>query len=333
MKILLLQLDGKLPNVALMRLAAHHCGRGDDVELRHAPTVPAVERGLWDRPGRVYASLIFERTRPVAEAVRRVYPDALVGGTGWDLVTTLERDAGVATLAQDYAVYPRYRQSIGFTQRGCRLKCAFCVVPAREGAAREEQTVASLWRGEPWPRELVLLDNDFFGQPNWRDRIAEIKSGGFRVNFCQGINARMLSDEAAAALASVDYRDTRMDARRIHTAWDSMGDERPLFRGLDALRAHGVKPDHVMVYMLIGYPSPVLTPGDFYRRQKLREWGARPYPMPYVRTPATVGFQRWVVGAYDKRVPWREWEAAGYEPRRLGARAAEPLLPFGQEVT
>lgn len=33
-----------------------------------------------------------------------------------------------------------------------------------------------------------------------------------------------------------------------------------------------------------------------------------------------VGFQRWVVGAYDKRVSWGEWERAGYRPERLGLK-------------
>jgi hypothetical protein len=40
--------------------------------------------------------------------------------------------------------------------------------------------------------------------------------------------------------------------------------------------------------------------------------------MPYARTRELLGFQRWIVGAYDKRVAWDKWERAGYEPRRLG---------------
>ena len=60
--------------------------------------------------------------------------------------------------------------------------------------------------------------------------------------------------------------------------------------------------------------------------------------MPYVRTPATVGFQRWCVGAYDKRIPWAQWQAAGYRPERVYARqedardrqqTALPLWQYG----
>ena len=42
------------------------------------------------------------------------------------------------------------------------------------------------------------------------------------------------------------------------------------------------------------------------------------YPMPYVRTQELVGFQRWVIGAYDKRIRWHDWQEASYQPRNLG---------------
>lgn len=317
MNVLLLQLDGKLPNIALMRLAAHHRTCGDSVTLRQAGNETAVERHLMDPQwGMVYGSLIFERTRPLAERARVVYPGIILGGTGWDVASSLEK-WGVTTLDQDYSDYPAWQQSIGFTQRGCRLRCSFCVVPVKEGSVREEASIAEIWRGEPWPREVVLLDNDFFGQPRWADRIEEMRAGRFRVSFNQGINARMLTDETAAAIASVDYRDDSMRDRRIYTAWDNRGDEERLFRGLEALVRHGVRPRHVMVYMLIGYwPGETHDDRD-HRRRRLREFGALPYPMPYNRTPELVGFQRWVIGAYDKRVDWSDWERARYQPRQL----------------
>jgi hypothetical protein len=329
MEVLLLQLDGKLPNLALMRVAGYHRGRGDAVTFRRAPTAGSVERGLWDHFDRVYASLIFERTRPVAERLRQVYPGAVLGGTGWDLRGTLSGAGVPEDVAPDYSIYPGWRQSLGFTQRGCRLGCPFCVVPRKEGAVRPVATVWDIWRGEPWPRELLLLDNDFFGQPAWRERVGEIRSGGFRVSFNQGINARMLSEEAAEALASLDYRDDSMKVRRLYTAWDSRRDEAVLFRGLARLVKYGVDPDHIMVYMLVGY-----WPGEgeddwLYRQRRLRDFGCRPYPMPYVRNRLTVGFQRWVVGAYDKRIPWPEWKAAHCDPRKLPGpgRLSLPLFP------
>lgn len=367
MTVLLLHLDGKLPNLALMRLAAYHRDRGDDVTLRIAcnprSLQPRLDDPVWHR---VYGSLIFARTVALAEEARRIYPGVVLGGTGWSLKGTLG-DLGVGAGRLDYSDYPTWRQSIGFTQRGCRLRCSFCVVPQKEGAVVEAQTIADIWRGEPWPRELLLLDNDFFGHPRWPARIEEIRDGCFRVSFNQGINARTLTDETAAAIASVDYRDDSMRQRRIYTAWDNRRDEQRLFAGLESLVRHGVKPRHVMVYMLIGYwkrcracgrevgseatecPNARYLPmqGDpasaarkaiefrdhvqagfepethedrEHRRRRIREFGALPYPMPYARTPELLGFQRWVIGGYDKAIPWAEWSAAHCQPRNLTRR-------------
>ncbi|MCK5713380.1 MAG: hypothetical protein KAI25_11730, partial [Hyphomicrobiaceae bacterium] len=131
MKIELFQLDGKLPNLALMRLAHYHREQGDEVELRRVRSVEDVQLGLFDHPDRVYASGIFQQSRPLAEALRRTYPEAIIGGTGVNLGATLE-ELGIHSLAQDYSIYPEYRASIGFSQRGCRLRCPFCVVPRKE---------------------------------------------------------------------------------------------------------------------------------------------------------------------------------------------------------
>ena len=72
-----------------------------------------------------------------------------------------------------------------------------------------------------------------------------------------------------------------------------------------------------MVYMLIGYWSGESHDDRDYRRRRLREFGALPYPMPFERTPELVGFQRWVIGGYDKGIGWTEWSAARWQPRRL----------------
>lgn len=313
MKALLFQLDGKVPNIALMRIAAHHRSRGDSVEFRWTGDP---RRELWDTPDVVYGSSIFEKTKPTVDRLRSEFPHAFVGGTGVRVDSTLE-EIGISTLDQDYSLYPKWRQSIGFSQRGCRLRCSFCVVPRKEGAMRPEKTIAEIWRGDPWPRELILLDNDFFGQPHWRERIAEIRDGNFKVSFNQGINVRFITDEAAEAIASINYRDDSMKVKRIYTAWDNRKDEDQLFAGLNRLVRYGIKPDHIMVYMLIGY-WPGETAADWvYRQGKLREFGCRPYPMPYVRTREAVGFQRWVVGAYDKRITWIDWIKAKYQPTNL----------------
>lgn len=310
---LLFQLDGKVPNIALMRIASHERALGNDVEFRWTGSP---RRQLWDNPEKVYGSAIFEKTRPAVDELRAYFPNAIVGGTGVAVESSLEA-IGIKTLDQDYTLYPNWHQSIGFSQRGCRLSCSFCVVPKKEGKVRPEKTILEIWRGEPWPKEVILLDNDFFGQPGWRDRIKEIREGNFKVSFNQGINARMITDEAAEAIASINYRDDSMKVRRIYTAWDNAKDEERLFAGLNRLVKYGVKPDHIMVYMLIGF-WPNETDQDWLdRRNKLREFGARPYPMPYTRNKETIGFQRWVIRRIDMNVPWQKFKKANYRPENL----------------
>ena len=52
--------------------------------------------------------------------------------------------------------------------------------------------------------------------------------------------------------------------------------------------------------------------------------------MPFVRTPELVGFQRWVIGAYDKPskdwpngVPWETFQAAKRQPENLHSQSGE----------
>lgn len=330
MRVLLFQLDGKLPNLALMSIAAHHRDRGDDVELRHVRRPENVERDLFDAPDKVYVSCIFERSRPVAKRLVEVYPGAIIGGTGWDHRVSLEQH-GIDSTRHDYTDYPAFRQSMGFTQRGCRFDCSFCKVPQAEGKVRDVCSIEQLWRGEPWPRELLLLDNDFFGSPTWRSKICEIGHGGFKVSFNQGINARVLSDEAAEAIASVDYRSDDMKNRWLYTAWDSKEDESVLFRGLERLVKYGVKPDSIIVYMLIGYWAGETEPDWLYRQQRLRDFGARPYPMPFVRKGPPLWFQRWCIRRSDvgkNQVSWETYKKAYGRPEKIPTkeRLALPLF-------
>lgn len=314
---LLLQLDGKLPNLALMRLSTFLKGRGEEIEFRHISSPLMIEQGLFDRAWEsVYASLIFERTRPVAERLRQIHPGAIIGGTGWNPGTRLE-DLGVSTTDLDYSLYAGYPHSIGFSQRGCRLRCAFCVVPVKEGRVSEERSIAEIWRGDPYPRNILLLDNDFFGAQGWRRRIDELRTGNFRVCFSQGINARLLDDETAAAVASVRYADDDFRCRRVYTAWDNRKDEGRLFTGLNALVKHGVKPRQILVYMLIGYWPGETHEDREYRRRRLREFGCLPYPMPFRRSPELVGFKRWVVRRADLRMSWEEYSRARFRPERV----------------
>lgn len=294
MKVRLTQLDGKLPNVALMRLSRWHKERGDEVYFTRQARRDMFEPDY----DRVYGSVLFSFSKPKLDVFRRDWPDAIVGGTGsgnWDTLETLGLDNGESEL--DYDIYPDTLYSIGFLQRGCRLKCKFCVVPQKEGAPRFNQSVNDLWRGDPYPRKLHILDNDFFGVPEWRRNIQDILDGGFRVCLSQGINVRLIDDEAAEALGLIQYRCSKFKRRRLYTAWDNLGQEKIFMRGIGRLMCvGGIPAHHIMAYMLIGYAKGETLDDIMYRFKKMVDIGIKPYPMVYdPHNKRLKQFQRWAV--------------------------------------
>ena len=308
MQVRLTHIDGKLPNLALMKLSHWHRAQGDEVTLARTPS-PSMFEPQYDL---VYGSSIFQwSSGKVVKALREAFPDAVIGGTGTDTVETVEQTLGLEEYEHyDYSIYPEYRWSIGFTQRGCRLNCGFCVVPKKEGKPRSINSIWDIWR-EGTDRAVVLLDNDFFGQDLWRERIGEIQDGGFKVNFSQGINIRMVTPEAAEALATVRYYDGKFATRRLYTAWDNLGQEKVFFNGLDMLKDAGIPGNHVVVYMLIGYKPGETMDEILYRHRRLKDEGCWPYPMVYNNTYAHADlkrFQRWVLRRHDQFVPWEEYK-------------------------
>lgn len=305
MNVRLTQIDGALPNLALMKLAHWHKQRGDDVTVTRT-----IEPDLFEPTyGLVYGSAIFDFSAPRVERFMRAWPNAILGGTGSGSPVTVESITGDDHRGVDYSGYPDFRESIGFTQRGCRLKCKFCVVPSKEGKNRSAGTIAELWRGGDYPRHIHLLDNDFFGQPEWPDRIAEIRDGGFAVCMSQGINVRLINDEAAAALSTINYRDTRFSRKMLYTAWDNIGDEKVFFRGVDTLERAGIAPNRLRAYMLIGFDILETWPRIWHRFNRMVERGIEPYPMVYNRSRADLlCFQRWVITGLYRWVPWGDYQ-------------------------
>ena len=115
-----------------------------------------------------------------------------------------------------------------------------------------------------------------------------------------------MTEEVAAALATVQYRDANFQQRRLYTAWDNLKDEAMFFRGIDMLEAAGIAPGHVMAYMLIGYdkketwelhPPPLRQDGGARR--------AAPFPMVFDPARADLKrFQRWAVHGFYRAFPF-----------------------------
>jgi len=294
MKIRLTQIDGKLPNLALMKLSHFYRSQGHNVYFEHSVT-----RGVFEPDyDLVFGSAIFSTSGKKLQLFLAHFPEAKIGGTGSGKKWTVEDFTGDYPDLYDYSIYPEFRHSIGFSQRGCRLRCKFCVVPEKEGKNRSINGIGAIWRGEGYPKNLLLLDNDFFGQPEWREKSEEIISGGFKICFSQGINIRLFDQEAAGVLARMNYYDDQFNARRIYTAWDNLRDAEIFFRGIGYLTDAGVKPDQIMVYFLCNYWQKGLTNDVWERFERMREIGLRPYPMVYdiQNSDAEIkAFQTWVI--------------------------------------
>ena len=276
MKIGLLDVDSKIPNLALMKISQYHKMQGDTVE-HYLP----LARHLYDK---VYASKIFDFSDG-----SDIQKEMIVGGTGIDLKISLPNE--IESVDPDYSIY-NYPHNIGFAMRGCRFNCSFCVVPEKEGKPKSSNTIAKLWT-QRTSDFLVLLDNDFFGNPYWADRIAEIKELGLKVNFSQGLNIRIISERQAEALASVKFRNLSGTHREVFFAWDQIKDEKVIIRGIKRVIKAGIKPYEMQFYVLIGFDS---TPDeDLHRIMMLKDLGCRPYVMPFNKKDVyQKRFARWV---------------------------------------
>ncbi len=125
MRVALYDVDSKMPNLALMKLARFHAERGSIVERFSPPAMLSYDR--------IYASKIFQYTPGLY-----LDPEQMeIGGTGYDLKVFLPPE--IERLQPDYSLY-NYPHNIGFTMRGCRFRCKFCVVPEKEGKPHENNT-------------------------------------------------------------------------------------------------------------------------------------------------------------------------------------------------
>ena len=291
MNIGIYDVDSKIPNLALMKLSAWHRARGDSVQM-YSPL-------MMDSFDKIYASKIFDFSSD-----QFLIPDRMeIGGTGHDLHKTLPDE--IEAMQPDYKVY-NYPHNIGFTMRGCRLKCSFCVVPRKEGGPKPNNTITEIWT-QRTSDFIVLLDNDFFGNPLWSDRITELKELNLKVNFSQGLNIRNLKPEQAAALASVNFRNLHNTSKQVYFAWDDPRHEKLIHRGIQICIDAGIKPSQMAFYVLIGYHST--EEEDLHRVETLRSYGCDPYVMPYNKAEDyQKKFARWVNHkAIFKSVKWKDY--------------------------
>ena len=261
----MIQADGKLPNLALMKLAAYHRALGDEVSLVRGIKISS----RLVVPDIVYISCIFSENRDAALHMARQFPRSQVsiGGSGVDLETELSIE--IEHLKPDYDLFD-CDYSIGFTSRGCIRKCPFCIVPEKEGHIRAVADIYEFW--DTRHRHIVLCDNNILALPNHFEKIAgQIRKEKLSVDFNQGLDIRLITEENAGILADIRIKP------HLRFSWDGIADEAAIREGIQILKSAGI--NRSQFFVLSGFNSKFHE--DLYRLNKLREWGQRAYLMRY----------------------------------------------------
>jgi hypothetical protein len=271
------------PPLGLLKLATYHRQRGDVVRL-----VTGISQDGFE-PDIIYVTSLFTYAwEPVHQVIRfysNRYSEAtvIVGGIYASLCSDhLEQAFGsrleihqglvpeIEELLPDYSLIPEWKASILFSSRGCIRRCPFCSVPQLEPEFEAKKSIKHLIY--PGHKKVILWDNNILASPYWRSIFDELEESQLKVDFNQGLDARLLTEETALRLK-------RLKIPIVRLAYDSKGIKGALIKAIDLLRQVGISGRKIVVYCLYGYLD---TPHDFFERiRDLMTWGVVAYPMRY----------------------------------------------------
>ena len=266
-------MDGhNYPNLPLMKLSAWHKAQGDSVEW-YEPMFS----GHMDR---VYMSKVFSFSEDYLYCIDA--DEVVKGGSGYCI--NLENGREVFNQSQnhrlppsiehiypDYGLYGITDHAYGFLTRGCPRGCEFCIVGRKEGLrSHKVADLSEFWRGQP---NIDLLDPNILACKDWEDLLDQLARSKAWVDFNQGLDIRLMTEDKARALS-------RIKCREIHFAWDNYQDKDAIlpkfkmFRKLSKMRDK-----ELIVYVLTNFNTTFEQ--DLERVDTLRELGFKPYIMIY----------------------------------------------------
>jgi hypothetical protein len=280
MKIAIFDIEPKINNTALMKISQYHKDMGDRVEW-----YIDWNRNQYDK---IYCSSLFNFTS------KSLVPEgAICGGTGFDIKSRLPEEIEECDL--DYSIYPNCDVSYIWFSRGCFRDCPFCIVREKEGFIHSVKPTNL----NPKGKTIDIMDNNFFGNPEWENAISFLEKWKLPINFRSGIDIRIFKPEHADFINK--YR-----IKKVHCAWDNPEDD--LYPQLKEVIKY-IPAYKLMCYVLIGYDS---TPEqDLSRVMKIRELKIDPFVMPFNKKDKyQMKFARWVnMKAIFKTVKWEEYNA------------------------
>lgn len=138
----LVDVDSKIPNLALMKISAYHKTLGDQVKM-YDP--------LFDKPDLMYASKVFDFTPDYAYLPTGC--EVVKGGPGYDPAARLPFP-DYDRIMPDYSLYG-CDYALGRFTRGCPNSCPWCVVPKADGTeVRHVADLSDFWSGQKVVRLL-----------------------------------------------------------------------------------------------------------------------------------------------------------------------------------
>lgn len=179
-------------NLALGKIAAYHKSLGDNVEWANP---------MFGNYDKVFMSKIFTFTPDCMD----VYDCPVErGGTGYDLCMNLPDE--IDRLQPDYSLFPFVddKTAYGFLTRGCPNKCSFCVVPKKEGSIRPYMDIDEITQGGRRSK-VHLMDNNSLACDYGIEQLVKIVDKGYRVDYNQAIDSRLITSEVAELLAQVHW--------------------------------------------------------------------------------------------------------------------------------
>lgn len=154
---------------------------------------------------------------------------------------------GMDRCQPDYSIYPNVPSdyAYGFLTRGCPNNCKWCVVPRKEGAIVPYMDVDDI--AIEGRTKLVLMDNNFLAAGDYaHEQLDKIIERGYRVDFNQALDARLVTDDFAKKLAKVKW----LDKNRIRFGCDTLVQVKECERAMEMIVRYGFHGEFFLYTML-----------------------------------------------------------------------------------
>ena len=253
MNIGLLDVDGhNFPNLALMKISAYHKAQGDNIEFAT----------MFERYDILYKSKVFTFT-PDNEYCYQA--DKIIrGGTGYDYTSILPNE--IDSMMPDYSLYD-CEHAYGFLTRGCPNKCSWCIVPKKEGNIRPYADIDDFIGRH---KSAVLMDNNVLASDHGIKQIEKIIDKKIKVDFNQGLDARLIDRSIAKLLSKVKWLSP------LRMACDSLSQMAHIEKATILLREYNCTPKNYFIYTLVKDIPDALERVIF-----LDKLGLSPFCQPY----------------------------------------------------